>query len=274
MRASSLLSVITLLGLMLGGCTSLPDRETVASTSNDWLTRSGEAISAQGQRLAGLFGRDDAEQAALARERREERQALFDQPYIDPLTRYLEKHGEDPRYAEVLTDISQERDRRCAAVADEYAERPISRETLARFRRGYLYSCPAEVNAFYARVRQQEARRAAAAPAPDAVETPAEPLAERDERVEEAVDRRQANDCYLLFTIRNLGKAREACRVPAEQDDPRAQRHMGSMAELAGEREEALRWYRRAVSNGDDQARERLEALTASPGDADAEGNR
>jgi len=274
MRASTLLSVITVLGLTLGGCTALPDRETVATTSNEWLTRSGEVISAQGQRLAGLFGDDDAEQVVMAGELREERQALFEQPYIDPLTRYLEEHAEDPRYAEVLTDISRERDRRCAAIADEFAERPANRETLARYRRGYLYSCPAEVNAFYTRVRQQEARRAAVAPAPDAGDAPAEPLAERDERVEEAVDRRQANDCYLLFTIRNLGKAREACLAPAEQDDPRAQRHMGNMAELAGEREEALRWYRRAVSNGDSQARERLEALTASPGDADSEGTR
>ncbi len=155
MRASTLLSVITVLGLTLGGCTALPDRETVATTSNEWLTRSGEVISAQGQRLAGLFGDDDAEQVVMAGELREERQALFEQPYIDPLTRYLEEHAEDPRYAEVLTDISRERDRRCAAIADEFAERPANRETLARYRRGYLYSCPAEVNAFYTRVRQR-----------------------------------------------------------------------------------------------------------------------
>lgn len=274
MRASSLLSVITVLGLTLGGCTTLPDRETVAATSSDWLTRSGEAISAQGQRLAGLFEGDDAESGALTQERREERQALFDQPWIDPLTRYLEEHGEDPRYAEVLTDISRERDRRCAAIADEYAARPANRETLARLRQGYLYSCPAEVNAFYVRVRQQEPQRAVAAPAPVAVEAPAEPLEERDAQEEEAVDRRQANDCYLLFTIRNLRQAREACLVSAEQEDPRAQRHLGSMAELAGEREEALGWFRRAASNGDSQAKARLEALTAPPGAADPEVDR
>lgn len=271
MRASSLFAVTIMLGLMLGGCTTLPDRETAVATSSEWLTRSGEAISAQGQRLAGLFERGNPEQEALAREHREARQALFDQPYIDPLTRYLEEHGEDPRYAEVLADVSRERGRRCAAIAEEYAKHPANRETLVRYRRGYLYSCPAEVNAFHARVRQQETRRAAAAPAPDVIEAPADSPAERTERVEEAVDQQHANDCYLLFTIRNLSQAREACLAPAEQDDPRAQRHMGSMAELAGNRAEALRWFRRAASNGDPQAKAHLEALTAAPGVADPE---
>jgi len=270
MRASFPLPVIAALGLALSGCSSLPDRDTVAATSSEWLTRSGEAISVQGQRLAGLFESDATDDEALAREREEQRQALFDQPYIDPLTRYLEAHAGDPRYAEVLTDVSRERDRRCAAIAGDFAERPATRETLPRYRRGYLYSCPADVNAFYARVRQQEARRAAMAPAPDAVEAPAEPLAERDAGVAEAVDRRQANDCYLLFTIRNLGKAREACLGPAEQDDARAQRYMGSMAELAGEDDEALRWYRRAAGHGDAPAQERLEALGAATEDAEA----
>lgn len=245
MRANVLLSVMIVLGQVLVGCTALPD--------------------------------DESEAAASAR--LEERRALFDQPYIDPLTRYLETHGDDPRYAEVLTAILAERDRRCAVIADEYTQRPVNRETLARYRRGYLYSCPADVNAFHARVREQGASRAATtsqpeqapgseqaegAPDSDAVNAAAASLAERDKRVEESLERRQRNDCYLLFTIRNLGEARDACRGPAEEGDSRAQRHMGSMAEVKGDRQEAVRWYRRAVDNGDAKAGERLAALTGS----------
>ncbi|NWN81418.1 MAG: sel1 repeat family protein [Halomonas sp.] len=253
MRANALLPLMIVLGQILGGCTVLSDDESVA---------------------------------AAASTRLEERRALFDQPYIDPLTRYLETHGDDPRYAEVLTAILVERDRRCAAIADEYTQRPVNRETLARYRRGYLYSCPADVNAFHARVRAQDASRATTAPQPeeepeseemeedevaqdsDALDASVASLAERDKRVEESLERRQRNDCYLLFTIRNLGEAREACREPAEQGDARAQRHMGSMAEIKGNRQTAVRWYRQAVDNGDAKAGERLEALTATVPDA------
>lgn len=252
MRANVLLPLMIVLGQILGGCTVLSDDESVAAAST----------------------------------RLEERRALFDQPYIDPLTRYLETHGDDPRYAEVLTAILVERDRRCAAIADEYTQRPVNRETLARYRRGYLYSCPADVNAFHARVRAQDASRAATASQPeeepeseqmeevegaqdsDALDASVASLAERDKRVEESLERRQRNDCYLLFTIRNLGEAREACRGPAEEGDSRAQRHMGSMAEVKGDRQEAVRWYRQAVGNGDAKAGERLEALTGTVPDA------
>ncbi|WP_299236262.1 hypothetical protein [uncultured Halomonas sp.] len=278
MHAHYSFSVIVLSGLILAGCSTLPDGDRVASSTGDWLTRSGEAISAQSRRLAEWFGRDEAsDDEAIRSELLEERQALLDEPYIDPLTRYLETHAEDPRYAEVLTELSRERDRRCAAIADKYAERPASRENLALYRRGYLYSCPAEVNAFYARVRQEEARRPVARPRPERAsdpETDDVPLAEHDEQVEEALGRRKSNDCYLLFTIRNLGEAKEVCRTPAEEGDARAQRHMGSMAELEDQLEEAMRWYRRAADNGDTQARERLEAVAASRRDAGDEDAR
>ena len=278
MRAHYSFSVIVLSGLILAGCSTLPGGDRVATSTGDWLTRSGEAISAQSRRLAEWFGRDEAsDDEAIRSELLEERQALLDQPYIDPLTRYLETHAEDPRYAEVLTELSRERDRRCAAIADKYAERPASRENLALYRRGYLYSCPAEVNAFYARVRQEEARRPVARPRPERASDPEMddvPLAEHDEQVEEALGRRKSNDCYLLFTIRNLGEAKEVCRTPAEEGDARAQRHMGSMAELEDQLEEAMRWYRRAAGNGDTQARERLEAVAASRRDAGDEDAR
>lgn len=278
MRAHYAFSVIALSGLILAGCSTLPGDDGVAATTGEWLTRSGEAIGAQSRRLAEWFGRDEAsDDEAMRPELLEERQTLLDQPYIDPLTRYLETHAEDPRYADVLTDLSHERDRRCAAIANKYAERPASRENLALYRRGYLYSCPAEVNAFYARVRKEEVRRPVARPRPESApepETDDALLAEHDEQVEEVLDRRKSNDCYLLFTIRNLGEAKEVCRTPAEQGDARAQRHMGSMAELEGQLEEAMRWYRRAADNGDAQARERLEAVAASSRDAGDEDAR
>ncbi|MBF7054388.1 hypothetical protein IOC61_13865 [Halomonas sp. KAO] len=278
MRAHFSFSVILLSGLILAGCSMLPGGDGVAASTSEWLARAGEAVSARSRRLAEWFGREEAsDDEAIRSALLEERQALLDQPYIDPLTHYLEAHAEDPRYADVLTDLSRERDRRCAAIADKYAERPANRENLALYRRGYLYSCPAQVNAFYARVRQEEANRPVArsrperAPEPETVDAP---LAERDEQVEEALSRRKSNDCYLLFTIRNLGEAQEVCRMSAEEGDTRAQRHMGSMAELEGQLEEAMRWYRRAADSGDAQARERLEAVAAAIRDADDEDAR
>lgn len=276
MRAIRLLPLVTGLALALGGCQSLPDRESVAATSSDWLTRTGEAISAQGERLSELFSGRDGDSTALAAARAEERRALFDQPWIDPLTRYLETHGDDPAYADVLPEIARERERRCVAIGEEYAQRAATRERLARLRRGYLYSCPGEVNDFHARVREREAQ--AATPRPAAVaaqEPPGEPAVAAPEQpdgdLEEALERRQANDCYVFFTIRNFRQAREACQGPAERGDPRAQRHLGSLAELDGDREAALRWYRKALAGGDAQAGERLEALDTASGE-DAAG--
>ncbi|SDO76434.1 hypothetical protein SAMN04487957_11162 [Halomonas shengliensis] len=272
MRAILLLSLVTGLALALGGCQSLSDRESVAATSSDWLARTGEAISAQGERLGELFSGRDGDGEAQAAARAEERRALFDQPWIDPLTRYLETHGNDPDYADVLPEIARERERRCAAIGAEYAQREATRETLARLRRGYLYSCPGEVNDFHARVREREAqratRRSAAVAAQEPPGAPAEAAPEQpDADLEEALDRRQANDCYVFFTIRNFRQAREACLAPAKRGDPRAQRHLGSLAELDGDREAALRWYRKAVAGGDAQAGERLEALDTASGE-------
>ena len=259
------------LGLVLlaGGCASLPSGDQVLSTSGEWLSRTGEVIGAQRERLSERFARGDDTDPA---EREAEVEALLEQPWIDPLTRYLEAHAEDPERADALVRLSRERDRRCAAIAEEYAERPANRETLERYRRGYLFSCPAEVNAFHARVRDAEAAaRAAAPPSREAGEPAGEVPAQSeagDARQEAAVARREASDCYLYFTIRNLQQARQACAGPAEQGDARAQHHMGRLAELAGEDEQALTWFRRAADGGDEQAAARLEALAgAADGD-------
>ncbi|MFO7648074.1 hypothetical protein [Halomonas campaniensis] len=261
------LSLVAACSLLLAGCAGLPDGQDVLSTSSEWLSRSGEVISTQGQRLARLAGGPEDEPLDEA-EREAEVEALLAQPWIDPLTRFLEAHGDDPRYADQLVTLSRERDRRCAEVAKRYRERPATREHLDRYRRGYLYSCPADVNAFFARVREREASTAMAAPTPPPAESAPAPRVAEEADVEQAVDRRQANDCYLYFTIRNFQQAREACAGPAEQGDARAQHHMGSLEELDGDTASAIRWFRRAADNGDERAATRLEALAeAADGD-------
>lgn len=254
------------MALLLGGCAALPSGDAIVTSSGEWLSRTGEAIGAQRERLADRFSRDDDDLAA----QEAEVEALLAQPWIDPLTDFLEANAGEPRLAESLVVLSRERDRRCAAIAEEYAERPANRETLARYRRGYLHSCPADVNTFHARVREEEARLAAVStPAPEPREDESE-----SRREAQAMARRDASDCYLYFTIRNLQQAREACAAPAEQGDARAQHHMGSLAELAGEREEALGWLQRAADGGDEAAAARLEQLSRAGGDETAEAAR
>src|SRR5690554_7416145 len=101
------------LGLVLlaGGCASLPSGDQVLSTSGEWLSRTGEVIGAQRERLSERFARGDDTAPA---EREAEVEALLEQPWIDPVTRYLEAHAEDPERADALVRLSRERDRRCA----------------------------------------------------------------------------------------------------------------------------------------------------------------
>ena len=224
---------------LLAGCSSLPDRQILVDRSSDLLSRSGEVISSQTQRLAELTG-------GKASQREAEVDALFAQPYIDPLTRYLEEHEDDSRFASYLDRVAAERDRRCAEIAQQYRSRAATTENLNRYRRGYLFSCPDDVSAFADRVEQarsieRQASQASSPPQPGA--TPEAPL-------DQAVSRRQANNCYLYFTIRNLQRARDNCEQPATAGDAKAQHHMASLARSNEDFASARQWAQRSAQQG------------------------
>lgn len=250
--------VVGLLAFSLSGCSSLPDREQVWSRSSDFFSQSAEVLKNQRKRLANFAGSLVGSNDDEARD--QEVETLFAQPYIDPLTRYLEEHSADDRYAAHLARVASERSRRCEVISDTYAGRSATSENLQRMRRGYLYSCPAEVQSFAARVeadapmsRQTVAkpvttRDAAevatsepAAPTKDAAESQADP------EMADALSRRQHSDCYLLFTIRNNTQAIQACEPLAAAGDAKAQHHMARLALMRNNLEMAAEWATRSA---------------------------
>jgi TPR repeat protein len=237
------ITLVAVAAVTLPGCASI--RESA------FLTQSGEMIAAQTRRLAtwvgGPGGGDDD---ALLQEEIDE---LFAQPYIDPLTLYLEEHSADERRAGQLPLVAQERDKRCAVIAQIYAGREASQANLNRMQRAYLVSCPQDVRDFAARVQQSSAAQATAAsktpqPAAEPAAEPAPgPAADLDKALEDALARRQNSNCYLLFTIKNYTQAYEACRPIAAGDDARAQHHMASLERSRGNYAPAFGWAERSA---------------------------
>ncbi|MBV1786864.1 sel1 repeat family protein [Marinobacterium sp. D7] len=166
---------------------------------------------------------------------------LFDQPYIDPLTRYLERYRNDESRAAHLQRVLDERNQRCRQIADKYANRPLNVKTLEQYRSGYSYSCPQQVEAFAGRLQQ-----ATESGEVEQVTTPVEPAAEIAWSGQLA---QQLNDCYLLTTIGNFSAARAACTTPAEKGDPRAQYNMALIARSLTQYDEALNWAHLAAKH-------------------------
>ena len=231
----------------LPGCAAIRDNEPWARSSA-FFTQSGELIAAQTRRLAHFVGgRNESKDDALLQA---ELDQLFAQPYIDPLTLYLEEHSADDRRARQLPLVAQKRDERCAAIAQIYAGREASQANLLRMQRGYLMSCPEDVRDFAARVQQSSAAQtAAASDAPQTATGPApEPAADPDKALEEALARRRNSNCYLLFTIKNYTQAYEACGPIAASEDARAQHHMASLERTRGNYGPAFSWAERSAS--------------------------
>lgn len=159
----------------------------------------------------------------------QERQALFDQPYIDPLTDYLKEHGNDTDRESVLQQIRKERDRRCQAIAADYEAESATEQNLARYRAGYNYSCPADVEAFARRVDDNRHEK-------------------KNQPAPENALEQSLSDCYLLTSIRNYSAAREACREFAENGDTRAQANMAMIAHAFEDYASALEWAQKAAS--------------------------
>ncbi|MDL2197681.1 tetratricopeptide repeat protein [Halopseudomonas aestusnigri] len=206
------------LSIALSGCQNLSEPDSL-------LSRSGEIIRTQSQRLADLASRLTSDPAA--RQRHADVEALFAQPYIDPLTRYLNAHANDPVYSDYIPLVEEERDSRCEAIGQRYAAEQPTRDNLRRLRAGYQFSCPNQVDAFAARVPQPASTPSRSSPTTDQQET-----------------------CYLLFAIRNYSQAGNACRAAAEAGDAKAQHHLASIADSTGQGDTALRWARDSAEQG------------------------
>ncbi len=197
----------------------------------------------------------------------QELQALFAQPYIDPLTDYLRQHPQEARYGEVWLSVVAERDRRCRQVAQRYAQRDKTEAVLARYRAGYVYSCPQQVEAFAEQVAQAES---GALRAPD---TNTDSVTDSAATVELAPvqGNAAANECYLLAQIHNYADALPACSVPARAGDLRAQRALADSLSALQRFDEARGWLLKAAQRRDTEAQIRLAemSLNAQAGTAD-----
>lgn len=209
-----------LIFLLLSGCASV-DGDRLSEASSDLLERTGQVM----KKIVN---------PQLPESYQRERQALFDQPYIDPLTEYLAEHRDDDSRALVLQQIERERHLRCEAVAAEYSNEPATEPMRQRYTAGYNYSCPDQVAAFAARVEQQPS---VPEPEPDTVDT----------ADDSGVSDQALSDCYLLAAIRNYSEAKKACRGPAENGDVRSQANMAMIAHAFEDYTNALMWAKKAA---------------------------
>lgn len=230
------------LGIILSGCQSLSEPDSL-------LGRSGEILRTQSQRLAELASRLTSDPAA--RQRHADVEALFAQPYIDPLTRYLNAHANDAAYADYIPLVAEERDSRCRAIGQRYAAEQPTRDNLQRLRAGYQFSCPGQVSDFAARVPQPSA-----APSTSSRTTTS-----------------QQETCYLLFAIRNYNQATNACQAAAEAGDAQAQHHLASIADSTGQADTALRWARTSAEQGHTAGQLLLAELLQQQNNSDADRN-
>lgn len=186
----------------------------------------------------------------------EEVERLLDQPRIDPLTQFLQqhagRHADNPHYHR----IQQERDSRCRAIGTRYARQAPTPENLQRLRSGYQYSCPEQVAAFAQRVPSGDAPEISAPELPTARALPTE-----------------ANDCYLLFSIRNNQQAIPACTAAAQAGDGKSQHHLASLLRSNRALTDALHWAEQSAANGYPPGQLLLAELyqrgQGAPGDAD-----
>lgn len=173
--------------------------------------------------------------------------ALFEQPYIDPLTRFLNNHGKDASRADDLSRVRQERDRRCGEVAERYRSRAANSSSLNKLERGYRYSCAQVVDAFAARIKAAGVSTQAAAHSAVKAEAGETELAvESAAMASVRIDSGAAENCYLLFGIKNYRDAQAACGPPAEQGDARSQYNLGVIYDTLNDTAAAQKWTRLA----------------------------
>lgn len=241
---------LLLLVPLVSGCESLRPG-ALLEQSGEWLQRSGEILQD--------FGKESA-----VSEENPSLKALFAQPYIDPLTRYLDKNRHNAALQADWQTVQTERDRRCAVVAKRFEQIAVSESSVDRFRRGYAYSCSAEVAAYAARLSALQAQalansnnagsadsansaeKAAASRSVTLGELPkaSKPLKSETELMPSKTQQAglQVSECYLLTSIKNYREALKACEPPAEQGDARAQTSMAQIFYLFKQYNQAFRW--------------------------------
>jgi TPR repeat protein len=165
---------------------------------------------------------------------------LLEQTNIDPLTRYLDRHGQ---VRSATTDrIRTERDKRCAAIADSYATRDKTVANLEKLENGYRYSCPAVVQTFADQVNRsgtqtKQGETVQGGPSATASHPPTK-------------DKASLEKCYLPFAIKNYREAYEACASPAATGDAQAQYNLGFSARVLKLYPEAVQWTQRSAAQG------------------------
>lgn len=173
---------------------------------------------------------------------------LLEQPTIDPLTRYLERHG--AARSALVDRVRAERDKRCTVIADSYAGRDKTAANQEKLDSGYRYSCPGVVQAF-----AEQVSRAPSSGAKPGTTTPGSTLSTPSRlpsppAAPSRQDTAALEKCYLPFAIKNYREAREACRKPAESGDARAQYNLGVSARVLQLFPEAVQWTQRAAAQG------------------------
>lgn len=138
--------------------------------------------------------------------------ALLAQPYIDPITRYLQRYEHEASHSSYLQILAEEQQRRCQAVAKRYQQQPKTPDVLKAYRAGYRFSCPEEVEHFSRQILQT-----------------------------------QFSDCYLLTDLRNFSDALAPCEEAALAGDPRGQLNMALISKAQRNYEEARHWAQTAA---------------------------
>lgn len=196
-----------------------------------------------------------------------ELQALLAQPWIDPLTDYIKQHQGDAARKSVVARLLTERERRCNQVDQRYVQRDKTADALTKYRAGYGYSCPQQVQAFAEQVEQ-----VASVQSPD--------VQSSGQRGDKSVVRPSsvdtngaaaANECYLLTQIHNHLDAISACQAPAQAGDTRAQRSLAQSLFALQRYEEAHNWLLQAARQGDVQAQLRLAEISLNGPDGHAD---
>lgn len=238
-------SVLLLSALLLNGCVTV-QKDELMRTSSELLERTGEALSKIGRktsvdpRSSTTEGPTESAPGPISPE--QELADLFDQPYIDPLSEYLQRHRGDAERAGELSQVRKERQRRCQAVAERYVSEPLSETALDRYRAGYGFSCPQQVAAYEQALGEKQEQKNR------------QQIASAEPEGPEPAVREQLNDCYLLTTIRNFSEALQACRAPANAGHVKAQTNMAVISHALADYRQAYRWARVAAPESQEAA--------------------
>ncbi|RAU16633.1 hypothetical protein DN062_17015 [Nitrincola tibetensis] len=226
--------------MMLVGCETA-QRQTLLKQTGGLIKRSGEAIQDLSQTSVQSSQRNHSQNREINQ--------LFAQPYIDPLTQYLERNRHRKELNSELNSVRAERDRRCAAIAERFNNQTLTPANLNRYRAGYLYSCPNDVNAYAQRLAAsipQDATQKASAQNMDA--TQATNTLSSPSRTDSPPSNTDAlKECYLLVSIRNYHEALTMCQPLAEQNDVAAQTQMARVHYALENYDQTLHWANRAA---------------------------